>query len=141
MPRPAWLVRALTLALAAFVFTVGFAVAQPAPETPTEAYLGYRAALLKAKSLNDLKPWFSKAGVAQLDSMPADQRDMMLEMVKDMSSAITNVKVVGETVTGEKAELRVEGTDTGDKSTKRATVEIVREGAVWKFVKERWGNP
>ena len=40
---------------------------------------------------------------AQLDSMPADQRGMMLEMVKDMSSAITNVKVAGETITGEKA--------------------------------------
>ena len=140
MPRPAWLVRALAVALALFVFPVALAVAQPAPKTPTEAYLGYRAALLKAKSLNDLKPWFSKAGIAQLDSMPADQRGMMLEMVKDMSSAITNVKVVGETITGEKAELRVEGTDAGDKSTRKATIEIVREGGVWKFVKESWGN-
>ncbi len=140
MSRPAWLVRALTLALALLVVPAALAVAQPAPKTPTEAYLGYRAALLKAKSLNDLKPWFSKAGVAQLDSMPADQRGMMLEMVQEMSKAITNVKVVGETVTGEKAELRVEGTDTGNKATQKATVEIVREGGVWKFVKENWSN-
>ena len=69
--------------LALLVFPAGLAVAQPAPKTPTEAYMGYRA--------------------AQLDSMPADQRGMMLEMVKDMSSAITNVKVAGETITGEKA--------------------------------------
>lgn len=140
MSRHAWFVRALAFALALLVFPAAFVVAQPAPKTPTEAYLGYRAALLKAKSLNDLKPWFSKGGVAQLDSMPAEQRGMMLEMVQEMSKAITNVKVVGETVTGEKAELRVEGTDTGDKSTKRATVEIVREGGVWKFVKENWTN-
>ena len=142
MPRSTWLVRALTLALALVLFVIpaAVAVAQPAPKTPTEAYLGYRAALLKAKSLNDLKPWLSKDGFAQLESLPADQRGMMFEMVKDMSSAVTNLKVVGETVTGDKAEVRVQATDTGDKSTQRATVEIVREGGVWKFVKEHWGN-
>jgi len=42
------------------VFPSAVAVAQPAPKTPTEAYLGYRA--------------------AQLDSMPANQPGMMLDM-------------------------------------------------------------
>lgn len=114
--------------------------AQPAPKTPAEAYLGYRAALLKAKSLDDLRPWFSKDGVAQLGSLPADQKGMMLEMIKDMSSALTNVKVVGEDIKGDTATLRVEGTDIGDKSTKKARVDIVREGGTWKFVKESWGG-
>ena len=53
---------------------------------------------------------------------------------------MTNVKVVGETITGEKAELRVEATDTGNKAIQKATVEIVREGGIWKFVKESWAT-
>lgn len=116
------------------------AVAQPTAKTPAEAYLGYRAALLKARSLDDLRPWFSKDGVSKLGSLPADQKGMMLEMIKDMSSAIANVKVVGEDVKGDTATLRVEGTDTGDKSVKKATVDVVREGGAWKFVKESWGG-
>ena len=116
------------------------AVAQPSAKSPTDTYLGYRAAMLKAKTLDDLKPWFSKDGVAKLNSMPADQRGMMLEFVKDMSSAITNLKVVKESITGDAAKLQVEGTDVGDKSVKKATVDVVREGGVWKFVKESWGE-
>lgn len=126
--------------LSVFVLQAAVAVAQPAPKTPTEAYLGYRAALLKAKSLDDLRPWFSKDGVSQLASLPADQKGMMLEMIQDMSSAIVNVKVVGEDIKGDTATLRVEGTDTGDKSVKKATVDIVREGGAWRFVKESWGG-
>jgi len=114
--------------------------AQTTAKTPAEAYLGYRAALLKARSLDDLRPWFSKDGVSKLGSLPADQKGMMLEMIKDMSGAITNVKVVGEDIKGDTATLRVEGTDTGDKSVKKATVDIVREGGSWKFVKENWGS-
>ncbi len=118
-------VTAMLFVVQAFFATVAFA--QPAPKTPTEAYLGYRAALVKAKSLDELRPWFSKGGVAQLGSLPADQRSMMLEMIQDMSSALTNVKVVGEEIKGDVATLRVEGTDVGDKSIKKATVDIVRE--------------
>ena len=126
--------------LGVFVCQSAVAVAQPAAKTPSEAYLGYRAALVKAKSLNDLRPWFSRDGAAKLEGMPADQRGMMLEMIQDMSSAIVNVKVVGEDVKGDTATLRVEGTDTGDKSVKKASVDVVREGGVWKFVKESWGG-
>ncbi len=126
--------------LSVFAVQSAVALAQPAPKTPSEAYLGYRAALVKAKSLNDLRPWFSVDGVAKLESMPAEQRGMMLEMIQDMSSAITNVKVVGEDVKGDTATLRVEGTDTGDKSVQKATVDVVREGGAWKFVKESWGG-
>jgi hypothetical protein len=136
------IVRRFAFAMLVAVLTVQAAVtgAQPAAKTPSEAYLGYRAALLKAKSLDDLRPWFSKDGVAKLGSLPADQKGMMLEMIKDLSSAITNVKVVGEDIKGDTATLRVEGTDSGDKSTKKASVDIVREGGTWKFVKENWGG-
>jgi len=116
------------------------AVAQSPTMSPSSTYLGYRTALQKATKLDDLRPWFSKDGIARLDAMPTDQRAMMLGMVKDMSSAITNVRVVKETITGDRAELQVEGTDTGNKATTKAVVEIVREGGTWKFVKERWGG-
>lgn len=130
---------ASVLLVATLALQTTAALAQPSPKTPAEAYLGYRAALVKAKSLNDLRPWFAKEGVTRLDSMPAAERGMMLEMIQDMSSAITNVKVVGEDVKGDTATLRVEGTDTGNKSVQKATVSVVREGGVWKFVKESWG--
>jgi hypothetical protein len=127
---------------------VGALLVAPAPapvfaaepsKTPSAVYLGYRAALASATTLDDLRPWLSKDGLAKLDSMPKDQRAMMLGMIKDVSSAITNVRVVRETVTGERAELQVEGTDRGTKAKARAVVDIVREGGAWKFVKERWG--
>ena len=125
---------------------VGALLAGPTPvsaaetsKTPTAVYLGYRAAMASAATLDDLRPWLSKDGLAKLDSMPKDQRSMMLGMIKDVSSAITNVRVVKETITGDRAELQVEGTDRGTRGKARAVVEIVREGGAWKFVKERWG--
>ncbi len=142
MTFPVRLVRRVVTVLALLTLTTAWISGQtaPAPKTPSEAYTGYRAALLKAKTLDQVKPWLSKEAAAQMDSMPADQRGMILGMIQEMSTAITNVKVTKETITGDKAVLEVQGTDTGDKSTKKAMVDVAREGGVWKFVKERWGS-
>lgn len=134
-------IRRVSLALAVGVLVaVASAYAQTPAQTPTAAYLGYRAALLKAKTLDQIRPHLAQAAIKMMDSMPAAERPMMFEMIRDLSSAVTNVKVVKETVTGDRATLEVTATDTGDKSTKKATVDVVREAGVWKFAKESWGG-
>lgn len=112
--------------------------AQPANQTATEFYTAYRAAFAKAKAIEDLTPYMSKEMKAQVDSTPAAERPKMFEFVKEMSAAITNVKVLKETKTDEGVTLTVEGMDGKEKMT--GQIRILRENGAWKMGRESWSN-
>ena len=75
------------------------ATAQP-KQTASEFYMAYRAAMEKAKAIEDLAPMMSKDVRAQIEATPADQRKAMFEFVKEMSASM-KVKVVKETKTAD----------------------------------------
>ena len=114
------------------------AAAQQGPATT--AYLNYRAAVARAATIDDVRPLLAKEGLARLEGTPQAQRPMMLGLLKDLSAGVTNVRVVKETIVGDRATLKVEATDASSKAPARATVEMAREAGAWKFVRERWGG-
>jgi hypothetical protein len=114
------------------------AAAQPASQTASEFYVAYRAAFTKAKAIEDLSPYMSKEMKAKIDSTPAADRPKMFEFIKQMSSSMTNVKVLKETTTPEGVTLTVEGMDGKEPMT--GQIRIVKENGAWKMGRESWSN-
>lgn len=110
--------------------------AQNANQTATEYYLAYRAVLAKATSIDDLKPWHSKATRAKMDATPKDEAAMMFDIVK-MLSDVTGLKVVKEEKTAAGVTLHVEALDS-EKAKTTGEVFLVREDGGWKLDRERW---
>lgn len=128
--------RLCSLIAVAVVVAVAWLGAQNANQTPTEFYLAYRAVLANATSINDLKPWHSKATRAKMDATPKDEADMMFDFVKFMSE-VTGLKVVKEERTEAGVTLHVEAIDT-EKAKVTGEVSLVREDGGWKLDRERW---
>ncbi|MGE0360846.1 MAG: hypothetical protein AB7H93_05755 [Vicinamibacterales bacterium] len=121
------------------------AVASPgAAQTPTstyktagEFYLAYRAAFVKATTIDELTPWMSKTRRDQIaKETPADRKEMF-EMIK-MFDDRTNIKVVKESATATGAELQVEGISAESKSKGTGVITLMKEGTAWRVDRESW---
>jgi hypothetical protein len=127
-----WLAAVMAIAVSVPV------AAQPASQTASEFYVAYRAAMAKAKAVEDLTPLMSKEMRAKIESTPAAERPKMFEFIKMMSSSMTNVKVLKETQTAEGVTLTVEGMDGKEKMN--GQVRVVKENGAWKMGRESWSN-
>lgn len=115
-----------------------------AAQTPTatyktagEYYLAYRAAFVKARTIDELTPWMSKARRDQIaKETPADRQEMF-DMIK-MFDDRTNIKVVKEKATAGGAELQVEGLSAESKAKGTGVITLVKEGATWRVDRESW---
>ena len=123
----------VVLAISGFVIT---AAAQT--QTASEFYMAYRAAFTKAKTIDDLSSYMSKEMRAKVDETPAAERPKMFEFIKQMSTAMTNVKVIKETKTDDGVTLTVEAMDGKEKMT--GQIQILRESGAWKVGRESWSN-
>jgi hypothetical protein len=112
--------------------------AQPASQTASEFYVAYRAAMVKAKAVEDLSPYMSKEMRAKIESTPAAERPKMFAFIQKMSTSMTNVKVLKETKTAEGVTLTVEGMDGKEPMT--GQISIVKENNAWKMGRESWSN-
>ena len=112
--------------------------AQPASQTASEFYMSYRAAFAKAKAIDEMLPLMSKEVRAQIEKTPAAERPKMFEFVKQMSTSMTNVKVLKEAKNDAGVMLTVEGMDGQDKAS--GQIQIVKEGDAWKVGKESWSS-
>jgi hypothetical protein len=128
------IVTLMLLVTGAFSLTL----AQPA-QTATQFYMKYRAAFDKAKTVDEILPYMSKANRAQVEATPAADRAKMFEMIK-MVGMLTDLKVLKEEKAADGATLTVEGIDM-DKKKSSGKVSIVKEGADWKVGKESWSTP
>ena len=123
--------RVLTLGLVLSFAAPALAIEQAA-QTATEFYQAYRKTFAKAQKIEDLLPLMAAGQRAQMEKTPADERKMMFGMLKEMTAAQGDVKVLKETATKTGAELTLE--TKGEKGT--AT--ILKEGGAWKLDKESW---
>jgi hypothetical protein len=130
-----------TTAIAAMVLiaTAGGASlgAQPASKTASEFYLSYRAAFEKAKAVEEILPFVSKAVRAKIEATPAAERPKMFAFQKEMSK-MSDVKVLKETKTDEGVMLSVEA--MADQEKMAGQIQIVKEDGGWKIGKESWSN-
>ena len=125
------LCRILTLGLALAIAAPALAGAEQA-QSGTEFYQAYRKAFAKAQKMEDLLPMMAANRRAQMEKTPADERTMMWGMLKEMTAAQGDVKVLKETPTASGAELAVQAKDGV------GTVTLVKEGGAWKLDKESW---
>ena len=124
--------RIFTLGLALSFAVPAMARAEQAPQSATEFYQAYRKAFAKAQKIEDLLPMMAASRRKQMEKTPADERNMMFGMLKEMTAEQGEVKVLKETATANGAELAVQAKDgTG-------TVSLVKEGGAWKLDKESW---
>jgi hypothetical protein len=124
--------RVFTLGLALTFAVPAVAGAEQAPQSATEFYQAYRKAFAKAQKVEDLLPMMAASRRAEMQKTPADERTMMFGMLKEMTAAQGDVKVLKETATANGAELSVQAKDS------TGTVTIVKEGGAWKLDKESW---
>lgn len=125
----------LVLVISAMATTTS---AQKGKQNATEFYMTYRAAFAKAKTIEDVMPYMSKAVRAQVEATPAAERPKMFEFVKQMAGSMTNVKVLKETKTADGVTLTVEGMDGTEKMT--GQIQILTENGEWKMGRESWSN-
>jgi hypothetical protein len=131
-----------------FMGAVGFVVmlallsaplgAQNPQQTASDFYLAYRAAFDKARKVEELFPFMSKDTRAEVEATPAAERGKMFELMK-MMGALTQVKVLKEAKTPTGATLTVDALDPEKKKT-TGTIEVLREGGVWKLGSENWSS-
>lgn len=128
--------RSIVLAACALLLIAAAARGQQ-KKSAGEFYLEYRAAVMKARSVNDILPFMSAERRAQVEKTPADERGKMFEFVQFMTGQVTGIKVVKETPTADGVTLTVEGVDS-DKKKGTGTIQILREKGEWKLGKESW---
>ena len=130
------------LVLAAIVVAVAASVsataAPQANQTATEFYMKYRAIFEKAKTVDELLPYMSKAMKAKVEETPAAERPKMFEFIKSMSK-MSNVKVVKETKNEEGVMLSVEAVGE-DRGKMTGQIQIVKEDGAWKMGRESWSS-
>jgi len=112
--------------------------AQKSAQTPTQFYMEYRDAWVKAKSIDPLIPYLGKDSRAEIEATPKDKRQMMFEMMKMMGN-MSNVKVAKETKQGDGYLLDLTATSP-DKKPMKGTAEIIMEGGAMKLKKESWSS-
>lgn len=106
-------------------------------KTAGEFYLAYRAAFVKAMTIDELTPWMSKMRRDQIGKeTPADRKEMF-EMIKAFDDR-TNIKVVKESSTATGAELQVEGISAESKAKGTGVITLVKEGTAWRVDRESW---
>jgi hypothetical protein len=126
--------RIFTLGLALTFAVPAMARAEQAPQSATEFYQAYRKAFAKAQKIEDLLPMMAASRRKQMEKTPADERNMMFGMLKEMTAEQGEVKVLKETATATGAELAVQAKDG------KGTVTLVKESGAWKLDKESWTN-
>ena len=114
------------------------AAAQKPAQTPTQFYMEYRDAWVKAKSIDPIIPYLGKDSRAEIEATPKDKRQMMFEMMKMMGN-MSNVKVVKEAKQGDGYMLDLSATSP-DKKPMKGTAEIIMEGGAMKLKKESWSS-
>jgi len=127
----------LVLALLALIVTVGKSEAQTNASDPLEFYKGYLAVLAKAKSLDELLPYYTHELSDGLRKMPAE---MQANYIKMNARALTDLKVTNQQVDSSKAVFEMSAkTADGRETTGSAT--LVKEGGAWKVEDESWAAP
>jgi len=109
------------------------------PETATQFYLRWRAAALKAKSMDEITPFWTADTVKQFNMEPESARAGTVTMLKRIFDGQTDVRVVEETATPAGARLSLEGLDKAHKPIV-SSVDLVKENGAWKVTAavEQW---
>lgn len=129
--------RALAFVFLALLVSLGKFEAQTKPSDPLEFYKSYLAVLAKAKSLDELLPYYTHELAEGLSKMPAD---MKANYVRMNARTLQDVKVTKQHVESAKAVFEMTAKEAdGRETTGSAT--MVKEADAWKVGDESWAAP
>ena len=128
----------MTLPVACLLLTLA-APPQAAAETASQFYLRWRTTAINAKSIDEVRPFWSADMREQFDMQADSDKAALLPMMKQGYGAQTEVRVVKETPTPTGATLSLEGVDA-EKHPLVGTVDVLKENGAWKVSNavERW---
>jgi hypothetical protein len=102
----------------------------------TEAYAAYRTAFDKAKTVDEILPYASRAKRAAIEKEPAERRKHGFETAQELEQ-LAEFKVVKESPSGEEVILEAQGTTAyGAEATGR--IVMVTEDGTYKVENEAW---
>lgn len=123
----------LTLIFAIFISLSSFAQ----EDETIKFYNSYVEATKNANSINDLKPYLSRANVNQLGEITKEDEALFLEIVKNERKKI-KITNISSKIKDNTAILTVDGTDTSTNEPVDGIVYLVKENGQWKFVQEEF---
>jgi hypothetical protein len=121
--------------LTVIMFAAGIAAAQAVGEG-TKFFMEYRAAFAKAKAIEDVMPFLSKARAEMVQQTPKEDRVKMFGIMKAMD--VKDVKILKEAKTETGYVLEATGKGGMGPGEAKGTINIVREGGKLKLDKESW---
>lgn len=128
--------RVLAVALVALLATAGISGAQPQPSDPLEFYKGYLAVLAKAKSLDELAPYYTRELGAGLRKVP---KEMQANYIKMNARVLTDAKATKQQVESSTAVFEMTA-KTADGRETTGSAMLVKEGGAWKVEDESWAT-
>jgi hypothetical protein len=124
--------------LAGVMFVAGSLVGAQVLGEGARFYMEYRAALAKAKAMEDLLPYLSKSRAQMVEKTPKEDRAKMFGLMKAMD--VKDVKVLKESKTDTGYVLEATGKGPMGPGETKGTVTILREGGKLKLDRESWKN-
>jgi hypothetical protein len=124
--------------LAGVMFLAGSILGAQGLGEGTKFYMEFRAALGKAKAIEDLLPYLSKSRAEMVEKTPKDDRVKMFGLMKALD--VKDVKVLKESKTDTGYVLEATGKGGVGSGESKGTISIVREGGKLKLDRENWKN-
>ncbi len=107
-------------------------------KSPTQTYLDYHAAVLKAQTLSEVLPYLSAAYRGMLESRPKKDLPVWLERLKETAN-VKDLKIGKETIAADKCAL--EGTAMSARGNAiHGKINLVKESGAWKLDEEFWAS-
>lgn len=120
------------------LLSAGLLAGQASPVSdPLEFYKGYLVVLAKAKTLDELLPYYGKDLAASLGKMPKEMQGNYLKM---NARVLTDLQVTRQSGDANRAQFEMTA-KTADGSATSGTAVLVREGGGWKVDNEAWIGP
>jgi hypothetical protein len=116
---------------------LGAGLRAQAPDVdPLATYKQYLTVLEKAKTLDELLPYYTNELAEGLRKMPADMQANYLKM---NARTLTDLQVTKQDVSADKAEFQLTAQTPAGPTAGTAT--LVKEDGRWKVDDEAWGAP
>jgi hypothetical protein len=128
----------MAVLVALFVATLGIGLQAQAPDgDPLATYKQYLTVLAKAKTVEELLPYYTNELAEGLRKMPADMQANYLKM---NVRTLTDLQVTKQAVSSDKAEFQLTAQTPGGIATAGAAT-LVKEDGRWKIDDESWASP
>ncbi len=98
-------------------------------------YDTYIAAVIKAKSIDDITPFIASESLADRDQMTKEDEEFFLEFLKE-NRKTTKRKSIETKVDGDKATITVKAIDTTNNSPVTGAIDLIKEDGKWKILQE-----